>query len=126
MLAGRAVKNLMEIIRLGIIDVQFEKEAVELSFRQRICSLHLDRILRGQHEEGSMHRMLLSSHGDLPFLHRFQQSALSLGVARLISSARTIFAKMGPGSNRNRFAPCSSSTMRFVPMMSEGIKSGVN
>ena len=78
MLPGRAVKNLMEIIRLGIIDVQFEKEAVELSFRQRICSFHFDRILRGQHKEGSTHRMLLSSHGDLPLLHRLKQSALSL------------------------------------------------
>ena len=34
--------------------------------------------------------------GDLLFLHRFQQGALHLGRARLISSARTRLAKIGP------------------------------
>ncbi len=49
-----------------------------------------------------------------------------LGVARLISSASRMLANTGPGWNWKLFRPCSSSRMMFVPMMSEGIRSGVN
>ena len=48
-----------------------------------------------------------------------------LGVARLISSARTRLAKIGPGWNRKTRCPPSSMRM-FVPVMSAGIRSGVN
>ena len=47
------------------------------------------------------------------------------GVARLISSARTRFAKIGPGWKRKTRLPPSSMRM-FVPVMSAGIRSGVN
>ncbi len=47
------------------------------------------------------------------------------GVARLISSARTRLAKIGPGWNRKTRWPSSSMRM-FVPVMSAGIRSGVN
>ena len=47
------------------------------------------------------------------------------GVARLISSASTRLLKIGPCWNRKRRSP-PSSTMMFVPMMSAGIRSGVN
>ena len=47
------------------------------------------------------------------------------GVARLISSASTRFAKIGPGWKRNTRWPPSSMRM-FVPVMSAGIRSGVN
>ncbi len=49
-----------------------------------------------------------------------------LGVARLISSASTICAKSGPDWKRNSRRPSGDSVMMFVPMMSEGIRSGVN
>src|SRR5581483_2833115 len=47
------------------------------------------------------------------------------GVARLISSASTRLAKIGPGSKRKVRAP-PSSTIRLVPVMSAGMRSGVN
>ena len=47
------------------------------------------------------------------------------GVARLISSARTRLAKIGPGWKRKTRWPPSSMRM-FVPVMSAGIRSGVN
>ena len=48
-----------------------------------------------------------------------------LGVARLISSASTRLAKIGPGWKRKTRWPPSSMRM-FVPVMSAGIRSGVN
>ena len=47
------------------------------------------------------------------------------GVARLISSASTRLAKSGPGWNWNPRSP-PSSEMTLVPVMSAGIRSGVN
>ena len=49
-----------------------------------------------------------------------------LGVARLISSAKIRFAKIGPFSNLNSRNPWSFSMIRLVPTMSAGIRSGVN
>ena len=48
-----------------------------------------------------------------------------LGVARLISSASTRCAKIGPGWKRRVLAP-SSVSMIMLPTMSAGIRSGVN
>ena len=47
------------------------------------------------------------------------------GVARLISSASTRLAKIGPFSNRKLLLP-SSFTIMLVPVTSLGIRSGVN
>ena len=49
-----------------------------------------------------------------------------LGVARLTSSARTMFAKMGPARKSRRARPCSSCTSVWLPVMSAGMRSGVN
>ena len=50
-----------------------------------------------------------------------------LGGVRLISSASTMFPKMGPGTNvQRRWPVVGSSSMMSVPVMSEGIRSGVN
>ena len=48
------------------------------------------------------------------------------GVARLISSARMMLLKIGPGWNWNFEFPSSVFTMIFVPVTSAGIRSGVN
>src|SRR5439155_696030 len=48
------------------------------------------------------------------------------GVARLTSSARRMWAKIGPRWNWKCFRPASSSTIMLVPMMSPGMRSGVN
>src|SRR5579884_563017 len=50
-----------------------------------------------------------------------------LGGVRLISSARTTLAKIGPGTKRSRRAPVVGSVSNIsVPRMSPGIRSGVN
>ena len=49
-----------------------------------------------------------------------------LGVARFTSSASRMWPKMGPRWNSKCFRPLGSSTMMLVPMMSPGIRSGVN
>ena len=49
-----------------------------------------------------------------------------LGVARLISSARTICEKIGPRWKTNWRLPSGASMTTLVPMMSAGIRSGVN
>src|SRR6266851_871858 len=52
-------------------------------------------------------------------------AACVLGGVRLISSARMICPKIGPFTKRSRRTPCSSSRIS-VPVMSDGIRSGVN
>ena len=55
------------------------------------------------------------------------RAACVLGGVRLISSARIMLAKIGPAMNVNRRRPVSGSSWRMsVPVMSEGIRSGVN
>src|SRR6187402_1867431 len=49
-----------------------------------------------------------------------------LGVARFTSSASTTLANTGPLRNSNLLPPCADSSMTTVPMMSAGIRSGVN
>jgi hypothetical protein len=54
-------------------------------------------------------------------------AACVLGGVRLISSARTTFAKTGPFRNRNSRSPVErSSWITSVPVMSDGMRSGVN
>ena len=49
------------------------------------------------------------------------------GGVRLISSARTMLAKIGPGAKTIERRPVAgSSWMMSVPVMSDGIRSGVN
>src|SRR5579864_411475 len=56
----------------------------------------------------------------------WSRAACVLGGVRLISSARMMLAKIGPGTNRNDRRPASGSSRTLVPVMSEGIRSGVN
>src|SRR5262245_6419619 len=49
------------------------------------------------------------------------------GGVRLISSARTMLAKIGPGANTIWRRPVAASSLTMsVPVMSDGIRSGVN
>ncbi len=49
-----------------------------------------------------------------------------MGGVRLISSASTMLAKIGPRTKRNSRLPVSDSSRTIVPVMSDGIRSGVN
>ena len=56
-----------------------------------------------------------------------RSAAWVLGGVRLISSARTMFEKTGPGEKTiSRRPVVASSWIRSVPVMSEGMRSGVN
>ena len=55
-----------------------------------------------------------------------KRAAWVLGGVRLISSARMMLEKSGPGTKRKVLRPASGSSRTLVPVMSEGIRSGVN
>ena len=62
-----------------ITDFQFQHEAVNLRFGQRIRSFLLNRILRRQNQKRFFELESIFANRDLFFLHRFEQRALHLG-----------------------------------------------
>ena len=68
----------MELVSSRVLDQKFEKKAVELRFRKRVGSFHLQRILSRQDQERIDQRVGLSGNGDGPLLHCFQQRRLCL------------------------------------------------
>ena len=57
----------------------------------------------------------------------WSRAACVLGGVRLISSARMMLAKTGPRMNRNDRSPVERfSSITSVPVMSDGMRSGVN
>ena len=75
-LSRGAADDLEFLLLLGIIDEGVEHEAVELGLGQRVGSLLLDRILRGQHEERFGQPAALASGRHLVLLHRLEQRGL--------------------------------------------------
>ena len=71
--------NAGQHIRRCAVDVDFEKEAVQLRFRQGKGSFQFNGVLGGKHEKGGGEGMGLSHDGDAAFLHGFQQGGLGLG-----------------------------------------------
>ena len=105
-----------------------EHEPVELRLGQRIGAFLLDGVLRGQDEE-----RIGQLDGAAPpavtcrSCIACSRAAWVLGGVRLISSASSMLAKIGPLRNSNRRRPVSGSSWRIsVPVMSDGIRSGVN
>ena len=77
---GRALPHDLLFLGVGrVIDLDQEQEAVELGLGQRVGAFLLDRVLRGQHEERVLHRVVGAADGRLAFLHRFEQGGLRLG-----------------------------------------------
>ena len=66
-----ALHNEVEFVKAWVFNLEFEKEAVKLRFRQRIGAFHLQRVLRRHDEEGQLEDSLLSGNGHGFFLHRF-------------------------------------------------------
>ncbi len=87
--------------RLGITEPDPQHEAVELGLRQGERALVLDRVLRGDDEERVGHRVGRAVDRRLALLHALEEADWVFGVARLISSARTTWAMIGPGRNSN-------------------------
>jgi hypothetical protein len=121
---GGAVEDVVE---LGVAHIELEHEAVELGLGEGVGALLLDRVLGREDEEG-----LRGARASRPTVTERSCIASSradwvLGVARLISSARTIWAKIGPFWKTKLRRPVSwSSLTMLVPMTSAGIRSGVN
>ena len=61
-----------------VSDIDEEHEAVELSFRERVGSFLLHRVLSREHEKWLIKSVGFTQHGHHIFLHRFQHSRLSL------------------------------------------------
>ena len=79
-LAAGGLLHHLDFVVLGqVIDHHVEHEAVQLRLGQRIRAFHLDRILRGEHEERFGQRVAHAGGGDLMFLHGFEQRGLRLG-----------------------------------------------
>ena len=99
--ARHATQDLLLFRARRVADAQLQHEAVDLRFGQRIRAFLLDGVLRGEHEERFGERIRRVADGDLLFLHGLEQRACTFAGARLISSARTMLAKIGPCLTRN-------------------------
>ena len=62
-----------------VVEPVIQEEAVELRLGQLERARLLDRVLRGDDEEGDGEPETLVADGDLPLLHGFQHGALGLG-----------------------------------------------
>ena len=49
--AGGAVEDLVQLVAVRERHVELEEEAIELRLGQRVGALHLERVLRREHEE---------------------------------------------------------------------------
>ena len=67
------------LLLLGVGYFGFEHETVHLRFGQRVGSLLLQRVLRGQHQKGLRQRIGVVADGHLTLLHGLQQCRLHLG-----------------------------------------------
>ena len=76
---GGAVDDFGQFVRVRIADDDFEEEAVELRFGQRIGAFLVNRVLRGQDEERFDEFADFAAGGDLFFLHGFEHGGLRLG-----------------------------------------------
>ena len=126
--AGRGVDHLQLLVLRQVVDQQAEHEAVLLDLRQRIGAFLLDGVLRGQHEERLVERdSVLPPTVTWCSCMASSRAAWVLGGVRLISSASRMLVKIGPGRNRSCRSPVArSSSSTSVPVMSAGIRSGVN
>ena len=99
-----------------------------LRFGQRIGAFLLDRVLRGQHEERIGQLVPHAADGDLPLLHRFEQRGLRLGRRAVDFVGQDHVARTAAlrGSGTRGCRSMRFSSMISVPVMSAGIRSGVN
>ena len=100
-----------------------EQEAVELGLGQRVGAFVLDRVLGGRHQERAGQLSGDPVDRDLPLLHRLQQRRLRLGGRPV-----DLVGQQQVGEQR-ALAEASSParpSITIEPVMSPGIRSGVN
>ena len=72
----REVEHRKLRVRVGVLELDLEQEAVELTLRKREDALVLVRVLRRDYEEGVGELVRLAVDCHLAFLHRFEESGL--------------------------------------------------
>ena len=73
------LEHLPLLVRRWVTETYPEQEPVELSLRQGVSALILDRVGRGKDVERRLQDERLALDGDLALLHRFQEGGLCLG-----------------------------------------------
>jgi hypothetical protein len=76
---GRALGDAPQIRVAGEWHQDLVQKPVDLGLGQGVGPLHLERVLRGQHEEGPGQRVASAARGDGVLLHRFEERALGPG-----------------------------------------------
>ena len=76
--ARRPLEDLVHGLLGRILHLQLEEEPIELRFRERIRALHLERVLRGEHEKRLLELIGRLADRDADVLHRFEQRRLRL------------------------------------------------
>ncbi len=118
------VEDLQLVVHPRIAERRAQEEAVELRLRQRERALVLDRVL-GRDAGGTGYGSSRVTPSTVTWRSAIASSSADcvFGVARLISSTSTTFAKIGPGRN-------SKSRVRWSkterPVTSVGWRSGVH
>ena len=75
----RLHQDLLLFFQRWVINIDHEQKTIQLRLRQPIGPLLLDRVLRGQYQEGLGQGVRHAAHRHMPFLHAFQQGRLGLG-----------------------------------------------
>ena len=115
------------LVEAWITHEHLEHEAVLLHFGQRIRAFLFDRVLRGKNKERRLQRMPNAAHGHLPFLHRFEQGRLRLRRSAVDFVRENDIREQWAAHEFEFAAPVERfSSITSVPVMSAGIKSGVN
>ncbi len=70
-------QNLALRVAIGIAHAHAHQKAVQLRLGQRIRSVMLDGILRGNHQKRLRQRIGMGIHRDLAFVHGFQQARIA-------------------------------------------------
>ena len=97
-LAGARHENAMFVGAIGIAEADFYDEAVELVFGEIVGSFELEGVLCGDEHEGALEGAGFVFDADGFLGHCFEEMRIECGgVVRLISSAKTMLAKIGPG-----------------------------
>ena len=113
-------------IEVRVADVDLEEEAVELGFRERVGALLLDGVLGGEHVEGARQGVVGAADGDPAFLHGLQQGGLGAWAGAVDLVGHQQLAEDRAGDEAEGAAAVSSSSSTSLPVMSAGIRSGVN
>jgi hypothetical protein len=89
------------VVQARIAEGRLEEEPIELRLGKGKGPFVVERVLGREDEERVRQRPRLPVGGDLPLGHGLEQGRCVRGIARLISSTRTMLANTGPGRNSN-------------------------